>query len=532
MIQESQETSQPKTLLSRWPIYVPLVPLFFVLSFFTSNIHQFEFSVVLRPSMAVVTGTMILWGLLFLALRNVHKSALVTGVATAVFMSLGHILRIIPHFAFRLGGLNVGPRLLLTTVSIVMLIALAVAAARSKRNWAIPTTLANLLTICLILVACYRIVAYQFGDTASGQFADQQRLDQDNSDAASSDLPNIYHIVLDGYARSDVLARWYGYDNQPFLDQLKARGFFIADKANANYCQTGLSLPATLNLDYHRNLPQKGQDRTGLLRDFYKNALCRKLTKRGYEIISYPSGYHMTAQIEGATYINDELLNEFERGLLETTAMASDERAFRYHRQRVRYTLDHLADVADSDKPIFVFAHTISPHPPFVFDQAGNDRIVDTPYEMADGSDWYELNKLPEHEYRNQYLGQLKFLNSKLIGVIDDILARATRPTIIILQSDHGPGSMLSWSTIERTNVVERMGILSAFYFPDGDYHLLHERISQVNTFRVLFNQYFSDDLPLLEDRNYFSTWDEPYKLHDVTERINEWADQTDKPAE
>ena len=240
----------------------------------------------------------------------------------------------------------------------------------------------------------------------------------------------------------------------------------------------------------------------------------------------------MTAQIENATYINDQLLNEFERGLLETTALASgvaSERSFRAHRQRVRFTFDHLADVADSDKPIFVFAHIVCPHPPFVFDEAGNNRIVGTPYDLADGNDWYEWNKLPDLEYRRQYLGQLRFANSRLIGVIDDILARATRPTIIVLQSDHGPGSMLDWSSAENTEVAERMAILSAYYFPDKDYSLLYDKISPVNTFRVIFKQYFSENQPLLEDRSYFSIWDEPYKLHDVTEEINNWAD---KPVE
>ncbi len=532
MTRESQQASEPESLLSRWPIYVPLVPLFFVLSLFTNNIQQFEFSIVLRPSVVVVTGTMILWGLVFLALRNVHKSALISALAAGSFMSLGHILRIVPNFGFKLGRLNIGPPLLLTVVAVVALLALTAMIVRSKRNWRTLTTLMNLLMICLVLVAGYQTIAHQFGDTASGMLADQQSPDKDSLDAASSTLPNIYHIVLDGYARNDVLKQWYGYDNQPFLDQLKARGFFIADKANANYCQTGLSLPATLNLDYHKNLPKTGQDRTDIIRAFYKNAVSRKLTQRGYEIISYSSGYHMTAQIEGATYINGELLNEFERGLLETTAMALDELSFRSHIQRVRYTLDHLSDVADSKNTIFVFAHLLNPHPPFVFDQVGNTRVVDTPYDMADGSDWYELNKLPSQKYREQYLGQLKFLNSKLIGAIDDILAKATRPTIIILQADHGPGSMLDWGSIERTNVVERMGILNAFYFPNQDYRLLHDRISPVNTFRVLFTQYFAEDLPLLDDRNYFSIWDEPYKLHDVTERINKWADQADKPAE
>jgi hypothetical protein len=60
---------------------------------------------------------------------------------------------------------------------------------------------------------------------------------------------------------------------------------------------------------------------------------------------------------------------------------------------------------------------------------------------------------------------------------------------------------------------------LNAYYFPDQNYAALYPAISPVNSFRVIFNQYFGTDLELLEDRNYFAGWLAPYDYTDVTDK-------------
>jgi hypothetical protein len=61
------------------------------------------------------------------------------------------------------------------------------------------------------------------------------------------------------------------------------------------------------------------------------------------------------------------------------------------------------------------------------------------------------------------------------------------------------------------------MTILNAYYFPDKQYQGLHDRITPVNSFRVVLNTFFGAQIPLLEDRSFFSTWAEPYQFIDVT---------------
>ena len=49
-----------------------------------------------------------------------------------------------------------------------------------------------------------------------------------------------------------------------------------------------------------------------------------------------------------------------------------------------------------------------------------------------------------------------------------------------------------------------RFNILNAYYLPDIDIGILYPHITPVNSFRVVFNQYFGTDFELLKDKNYF----------------------------
>ncbi|MCK4314372.1 MAG: hypothetical protein KAX24_01240, partial [Anaerolineae bacterium] len=125
-------------------------------------------------------------------------------------------------------------------------------------------------------------------------------------------------------------------------------------------------------------------------------------------------------------------------------------------------------------------------------------------------------------EFIEGYKNQLIFVNRRLQNAIDEILPRASDLPIIIIQSDHGPDAKLDYGgwRIEKTYLPERMSIFNAYYFPDQNYEALYESITPVNTFRVIFNNYFGADYELLGDRSYFASWSHPYLFTDVTDEM------------
>jgi len=55
---------------------------------------------------------------------------------------------------------------------------------------------------------------------------------------------------------------------------------------------------------------------------------------------------------------------------------------------------------------------------------------------------------------------------------------------------------------------------LNAYHLPEGVNGAgLYPSISPVNSFWVIFNRYFGQDLELLPDRSYFMTVGHPYQL-------------------
>ncbi|MDY6913381.1 MAG: sulfatase-like hydrolase/transferase [Planctomycetota bacterium] len=499
---------------------------FFVLSLYAANIQHFPITVTFLPIAITVGLAAVLWGVLSLILKNGRKSGIVVSLFCLLFFSYAYVLDMV-SYSF---GAQVGRgKVVLPALGLVGILGFVVT-IKSKRPLVIPTRLLNVLAASLLAAVAARIGFRTVSDWRTNEPAPAISPPAAGTAATlgkETVLPDIYYIIPDGYGRQDVLKELYDYDNAAFVDFLRRRGFYVANDACANYCHTALSLASSLNMRYIGRLQTatEARDRCPLIKQIARNAVCGELRRHGYKIVLFSSGYFATEKIQGATYFRAQRLNEFDYGLIATTPipilMEKVLGAYTLHRERILYTLDHLPEARDSDRPVFVFAHIVCPHPPFVFGPAGRPRQPAGRYSLNDGSHWLELDKANSPaRYRQGYAEQLAFLNARLEKVIDAILTRPGRPAVIILQGDHGPGSMLDKASAERSDVKERMTILSAYYFPDESYDLLYDRVSPVNTFRVVFNRYFGGNYELLTDSSYFSTSGRPYDFIDVTDRI------------
>jgi len=139
--------------------------------------------------------------------------------------------------------------------------------------------------------------------------------------------------------------------------------------------------------------------------------------------------------------------------------------------------------------PIFAYVHIMAPHRPFVFDENGLSVNVRYSKEDIDG-----LTKA--------YLSQLKFINGKTEEVVDQLLSNSKDPPIIVIQSDHGARLVPENSTREESIII-RFGNFNAYYFPQSDHDLDLKTVTPVNTFRLIFNNYFDGEYELLDNALY-----------------------------
>jgi hypothetical protein len=344
---------------------------------------------------------------------------------------------------------------------------------------------------------------------------------------ATSALPDLYCIVLDGYGRQDVLKSLYGLDNEPFLRALEARGFFIARKSHANYIQTPLALASAFNLDYITPpTVQNPHDTEPSKLALEQNRIRSLLAPKGFSFISVPTGVNQVQTLTADRIFEQplgeaSLLTGVERMILERTPLgfllAYEGVAFREHRSRLLSALEvNLPAAAALPQPKFVFAHILAPHPPFVFGPQGQERAPSTgAFSIGDATD-YTHRGSPEN-YRQGYSDQLIFLNKKVLESIDAIQKNAKRPAVIVLMGDHGPRMKTDWKSLAKTDTNEVFYNLMAVSAPDGRAgELLGESVSPINVFRLLLTRYFGHELPRLPDRRFYSTLERPYTFQEV----------------
>lgn len=533
------------SILSR--LYPLLFAVFPVLSLLFANLSEVELADGIRPLLLSIAFAALVIGVCSFVLRDPDRAGLLASGTLIAFFSYGHLYTLLDGLSIR--GVTLGHHRYALPITGGAWLLWALWTGRWLKE---PKSLARLLRAGAIIAVALPISGILLNGLHSISTSEDARVNlisQAPPDLAAGDLPDIYYIVLDGYGRADVLATYYSYDNQAFLDHLTELGFYVAHQSVSNYNQTVLSLAASLNMDYVESLvpaTASGDAARAALSDRLKHSQVRTyLSALGYEVIAFETGYSQTEIRDADAFLGPRAdpnvpdnpllgagITPFESLWLSSTGLraaldydalrqrllllALQDPLYQAHRVRIRYTLDALGQIAEWPGPTFVFAHIISPHPPFVFGSDGEPADIAGAYSLADAD---AFGGSPE-EYIAAYCDQLHYLNTLVTQAIEEILKRAERPPLILLQADHGPGAHMVWDSAEESLLLERMAILNAYYFPDHQYQTLYPEITPVNSFRVLFSAYFQAQLPPLTDSSFFSSWDRPMDSVNVSEEI------------
>lgn len=528
------------------PVLHPfLFTLFPILSLYSSNLGEIPFAAILRALAVGLAIMAVILGALRGLLRDWHRAGLAATLAALLFFTYGHIYK---HLGLSLG---VSP-LLLGALWLAMLGAgvwLIV-----TRLPAHPTEVTRMMNItgwiaiatCIYGFGVYGVHTLRAGEVRPVQAGvAAQHIPATGGTLASLPAapiltpapavtqpsvtgldpqapPDIYYIILDAHARSDVLDEMFGVDNTPFINFLKQRGFSVAQQSHSNYNQTALSIASSLNYNYLDTLvtpPSETNDRGALNALINDSAVQRFVKAQGYRTLAFNNGFPATEMVNADTFYQDPAgLNNFEMTLI-SGSLAQEEftpAILDSYRQRIQWdeaALEKVVADQSDERPKFVFAHFILPHPPFVFNADGSPRY------SLDGGDGSAYTGSREDYYQG-YREQVQYADALAEQMVSAIQAHSIRPPVIIIQGDHGSGLDLDWKSIANSCLRERMSIFNAYYLPGKPKRLVYPAISPVNSFRVVFNAYFDAQLPLLPDRSFFALWDTPYQWTDVTTRL------------
>lgn len=508
---------------------------------FTNNLGEVKFSDIWRSLLISIVLTAFFLLLSWLGFRDWGRAALFASLTMILVLVYGHV-----YDGFKETDILVpfARHRFLLSLNAVFILGVALILWRKVKNTEAIETFFVWFSVFTMIVPMYRVATYYLKPFERG--SNENRTTETGSLGPSGDMQgDIYYIILDEYGREDTLREYYDFDNSGFVNQLSGLGFYVASYATSNYPQTLLSLGATLNLQYLDEtlslIDPSTSDRRILIDLVAHNRVREILGDAGYKFVAFDSGYvtsiedadiyykYLTPKdpehtvilsmnsFEGLMFEKSILRPLLDFGLIPQSSMSGLlEAPYMRHAERILFAFDKLAQIPHLEGKHFVFAHIVAPHPPFVFGPNG---------EFISHTGTYKLGEIADFDgarddYISSYKDEVTYINSLVLRTVTKIIAESDTPPIIIIQGDHGPSAYLDWASREKTNMKDRFSILSAFYLGGEESNYLYPSISSVNTFRVVLDEYFGMDMPMLPDRNYFSLWKIPFQLEDVTDGV------------
>jgi hypothetical protein len=282
----------------------------------------------------------------------------------------------------------------------------------------------------------------------------------------------------------------------------------MPDKTFSTFGSTPDELNLILNMDY----PISSGWVSDAYQDLKTNKVMSTFSDQNYSVIETNSAMrwkdfsdvdtHLCYDVD---FINSEFLDQVLRKSIIRYFMEQHQTDTR--RDIVRCTFNELSEIAlQSNGPTYVFAHLYVPHPPFIFGPNGENV---TP-------DHREISGLQSWENPQGYLNQLIYATSEISVVITNIVENDPN-AIIILQGDTGTLTGTDVSTTTIKDIYQSHSILYAVRIPDVNNF---ENAIPVNTYRIIFNNYFNMNYEYLEQHIYT---DQNGVWVDITEKLREY---------
>lgn len=509
----------------RVPLYPTYIGLVSVVDYLLHNIQQTEISHAYL-TFSVVGVSIYLLTILLSKIFSKQKAALLVAFWALLFFSFGHLTNYLDSLGIGRGNVTSMTLIVIWTGLVALSWTVVIIRSKNQQVQFVPAATFGLSVVLILLII--RIGNYQIHQPRlSSLITDDNDLSlADTAQAANRDKPDIYYLLFEDYAGQDVLAQ-EGYDNQPFLSGLKQKGFIVPAQAYSNYPISIQSLASSLNMTYLDSIAKQLGPNTGD-QSVLRQMLDRPEAAKYLQDIGY-SYYHLGSDWEPERYssIADYNLlpdpkssasSQFTNSFLnQTTAFQLIERFLPATQgptqlERLNYQFTTLPSLVGNSGPKFVFAHFLLPHEPFLFDQ--NCNLLPSSQIDKYGTDI------------KKYTDQINCTNTHINQIVDAIIAHSKTPPIILVQSDEGMRAEITealngnWQSLGQNVWQQKLQILSAYYLP-GFSGKLPADITPVNSFRIIFNNYFGANLPILPNRSYLYQNDNHfYKFTDVTDTV------------
>lgn len=285
--------------------------------------------------------------------------------------------------------------------------------------------------------------------------------------AEKENLPNIYLFVFDEYSSSEMIQKYYGYDNSGLEISLENMGFQYSHGSRYAIAGTMYGLQSTLNMEYATELTT-----AALSQAMDDGTVFQLFRDYGYTTANYSAG---TQVVE-----NDFIKILFQQSVLMPVFAGKSYDYWYNAYQRFITQLQGMDYSYNSQLPTFSFIYFAMPHAPYVFDRNGGRQ----PNE-------YAIDYFSDYPYLEQY----QYVGNLMLEFSERIVEQDPN-AIIMLQSDHSMRWMYAYHGDHYPDYGE---ILNAIYY-QGRQPFDNNGLNGANTLRLVANHVLDLDMPLLED--------------------------------
>ena len=485
---------QMTELIRTKPGFLVLLPVFFVLHGFSRNYDSVPVKDALLLTLIYLGSSLVIAGIFWLFYRDFIKAGLIAFLLMAYHFFFGSIQDGITNYLP--GSFLLRYRFILPVSFLFFLAGIIWLKKRQKPLISLVFYL-NAALLVIILVDAAWLSAKIAGLDKDKPFSlSAQRF----SPCDTCIRPDVYFIIADQYTGRVALKEVFNFDNDSFQNELEARGFHIAKNSSSNYNLTPFSIASTLNMDYlelkkgPQNYESVGYSyqvirNSSVLKFFNANHYqffnCSIFDFDDHHANKYaaflPYGIELITSQTFASRLESDFRPDILKGMFGETLQRKMAYKYLHFNDKVFERTRNIAS-QPGDTPKFIYTHLMMPHYPYYFDSKGNS----LPLEKLSG-----IKKVNSHDY----LEYLQYTNKKLLQLVDDILDNSPTPPLIMVLGDHG----FRHPEIKTDRKYDFMN-MNAVYFPHKNYSLFYDSISNVNEFRVIFNTYFGQHLPLLID--------------------------------
>ncbi|MEJ8818267.1 sulfatase-like hydrolase/transferase [Lacibacter sp. H407] len=479
------------------------IPVFFILHNYIDFAGLIDLGKISGLIIAWITAPAVLLFFYWLILRDLSKSALLTSILLSVYFFAAPFMKEIKAVPFLCYFSRYSIFLPLLFISLILTHHFV---HKTRKKIERAHLFLNVTILILLSYEIFQLSIYGFASLKErNAIVTQNNTVLNKIEIKEQIKPDIFFLIFDEHPSTKSLHTLFNYNNNSLDSSLSKLDFRVSAGATSAYHHTVACIYSLLGLT---EFSPKNSNELILKQQYAiniklaENRLVPFLQTNGYTFINASMFDFKDNKSLVRKYIhwnspedmiqNQTILRKVKQDIgWNFTSFYKKAFITDFNRRindEVIYTkrINQLIDSSltiDTIKPKFFYGHFFLPHDPFKFDEKGN--TINWSYES----------------YKNQYhttatyLNQVKYANKTIIELANKILRNNKRPSIIIIQGDHGNRRF----DLNKFPQDHKQKILSAIYFPDKDYSQIPDDLYSPNTFRIILNKYFQQQIPLLK---------------------------------